>query len=123
MGDKTLARRAVACKHWKWMDGMAYEDHAGVLWRVTPSGLMGLEGECLPVLHDPATKGCLLVLIREAWGDPSMAPHMVRRNTYPVWKMGRIGIVPTLGEYRKELEAMVAALEQAPARRKGAPTY
>jgi hypothetical protein len=79
---------------------------------------MALEGECLPILHDSATKGCLLELIREAWGDPSIAFHMIRRNAYPVWRMGRIGLVPIPGEYRRELEAMVAALELASTRRK-----
>ena len=93
---------------------MAYADHAGVHWRVSPSGLMGLEGECLPLLHDHATKGCLLALVRKAWKDPSMTPHMVRRQTGTVWRMGRIGILPTLGEYRTELETLVAALEKAP---------
>lgn len=93
---------------------MAYEDHAGVRWRVSPSGLMGLEGECLPLLQDPATKGCVLALVRKAWKDPSMTPHMVKRQTGIAWRIGRIGIMPSLGEYRTELEALIAALEKAP---------
>lgn len=96
------------------MEGMAYEDHAGVRWRVSPSGLMALEGECLPVLNDPATKGCLLTLVRKTWRDPSIGTHAISRAAGTVWRMGRIGIMPTLGEYRTELEALVAALEKAP---------
>lgn len=76
---------------------------------------MALESECLPVLQESATKGCLLELVREAWGDPSMTTHMVMRNQSTMWRVGRIGILPTLGEYRTELEALVSALEQAPA--------
>lgn len=97
MKDVALAKRAIACKRWKWLEGMAYTDHSGVIWRVTARGLMGLESECLPVLNDSATRGCLLDLVREAWGDPSLTPHMIRRNAGVVWKMGRIGIVPFKG--------------------------
>ena len=114
MDNEKLARRAVACKHWRWLPGMAYTDHAGVLWRVGPTGLMALEGDCLPVLSDPATKGCLLDLLRQVWKDPSMTTHMIKRNKSIVWRVGRLGILPTGGEYHSELEAMVAALESAP---------
>ena len=109
-----LAKRAVACKNWKWLPGMAYTDHAGVIWRVGTNGLMALEGECLPMLNDSATKGCLLDLLRKAYKDPSMTTHMIKRNKHNVWRVGRLGILPTGGEYKSELEAMVAALEAAP---------
>ena len=109
-----LAKRAVACKGWKWLSGMAYTDHAGVLWRIGAGGLMALEGDCLPVLNDSATKGCLLDLLRKVYKDPSLTTHMIKRNKYNVWRVGRLGIMPLGEEYKSELEAMVAALEAAP---------
>lgn len=64
-----LARRAVACKGWRWMPGMA--DCYGRRLR---------EGDWLdpaaefPDLTDPATLGCLLALVREARGEPTYLP-------------------------------------------------
>ena len=109
-----LAKRAVACKSWKWLPGMAYTDHAGVLWRIGTGGLMALEGDCLPVLNDSATKGCLLDLLRQVWKEPSITTRMINRNERTVWRVSRLGIMPLGGEYKSELEAMVAALESAP---------
>ena len=82
MTDKqiALARRAVACKGWRWISGMATaEGHRvvlvddGVLWMVYAD-----EGKCkpgcvedfVPDLTDPATLGCLLALVREALNSP-----------------------------------------------------
>ena len=109
-----LAKRAVACKSWKWLPGMAYTDHTGIHWRIGAKGLMALEGECLPILNDSATKGCLLDLLRKVYKDPSITTHMIKRNKHIVWRVGRLGILPIGKEYHSELEAMVAALEAAP---------
>lgn len=71
---ETSARRAVACKGWRWMPGMRWidqgsgtegrieDDEDAATWTSLP------EGE-LPDLSEPATLGCLLALVREAWGD------------------------------------------------------
>ena len=86
-----LARRVVACKHWRWMPGMLESHGYRVLavssefvtldtiecWLEEPSypraEHMGVKSsECLPDLTDPATVGCLLALVREAWGDQRM---------------------------------------------------
>ena len=100
-----LARRAVACKGWKWLPGMlgwrtnhkgeqvrvrfveCVEDQELVDPRITvrkPSmtpifqwGFSTVAGwseasTILPDLRDPATLGCLLALVREAWGNPRL---------------------------------------------------
>lgn len=66
----------------------------------------------LPDLTDPATVGCLLALVREAWGDPHIcAVATPDFHNLPMW------IVPISGGMCSgdtEAEALVAALEAAP---------
>lgn len=70
----TLAAAAVQSPHWRWMPGVAWiarrpaplEDVAGRIDRSSPYP------GAVPDLQDPATLGCLLALVREAWGDPSV---------------------------------------------------
>jgi hypothetical protein len=111
-----LARRAVACKGWRFMGGMlvadaignqrVYDDAAGEPYWSTDGWL--------PDLTDPATLGCLLALAREAWGDPYASSRWMK----PVWKMlvQRMGYMnyTVVGEGYTEAEALVAALEAAP---------
>lgn len=80
-----VARRAVACRRWRWMSGMLsvmpgvdvgrvllVGDWVHVSWdSELPAALCG-PGEILPDLTDPATLGCLLALVREAWNDPRL---------------------------------------------------
>jgi len=74
-----LARRAVACPRWRWMPGMvttygqriARADAYGYAVAYTSGGhLQMIEADALPNLTDPATLGCLLALVREAYNDP-----------------------------------------------------
>ena len=145
-----LARRAVACRGWRWMVGMrtVHDPEYGVTgvpqtWvlPVSDGGLIDVGqhyqrrgpfaaalGQCvpggglgtrLPDLTDPATLGCLLALVREAWGSNRC---FVRRD--PSWFMlcptppaeaARIGhgwSGPFTGD--TEAEALVAALEASP---------
>jgi hypothetical protein len=62
-----------------------------------------------PDLTDPATLGCLLALVREAWGDPSMhcAPDL-ESGWWTLWGIKHDERAPT------EAAALVAALEAAP---------
>ena len=122
---ESLARRAVACKGWRWMPGM--KTLAG--WRVSSVPLpdmvvLKLSGyhdytlppdtvveRCRePDLSDPATLGCLLALVREAWADTHVSAGFRMFSMAPmVW-------VPSQNKYfhgSSEAEAMVAALEAA----------
>lgn len=73
----------------------------GVSW---PSWLVG---RAIPDLTDPATLGCLLALVREAWGAPDAVVY--REEGWWEWSWYN----PDWG-YRSEAEALVAALEAAP---------
>jgi hypothetical protein len=98
-----LARRAVACRHWRWLPGM----------QTLPLPAYGL-----PDLSDPATVGALLALVREAWGDPGASVWHDRRVS--VWSWMADGCIhgvwrPSDADgYETEAEALVAALEAAP---------
>jgi hypothetical protein len=99
-----LARRAVACKGWKWMPGMRVWNPVGENWfRVADDAgilcaspyLVTFEGRhangsrwaslsgCSPDLTDPATLGCLLALVRAAWRCPTayVRQSMTRRQS------------------------------------------
>ena len=120
----TLGRRAVACRGWRWMPGAAgvlpdarhirvANDHAPY-WG--GAGLRlgnNVSRDALPDLTDPATLGCLLALVREAWGDPRAST-----NASP-YGDGRWAVVDSkaIRFYAwgtSEAEALVAALESAP---------
>ena len=113
MTDAELAKRAVAVrKHWHWMPGM--RTTGGTLaCETTPSEVYlyrfgwAPASELLPDLDDPATKGCLLHLVREAHGNSGLYVERVDAG----W------CVPLGGRERggpTEAEALVAALEAAP---------
>lgn len=107
MSNLDLARRAVACKHWRWMPGMLAV--VGVERQRVLSEKLPAYGDWIPDLDDPATLGCLLALVREAWGDDGICPDFNKmRWTILTWDCCAIGDGST------EAEALVAALEAAP---------
>jgi hypothetical protein len=74
--------------------------------------------ELLPDLTDPATLGCLLALVREAWGQPfaSAWGTATTGKRGPYWA---VTIAPPqphtmLGHGKSEAEALVEAIERAP---------
>ena len=130
--DLKLARRAVACKGWRWMAGMrvSYVERLGGRWHTRmiaadPSAAL-LNADPLPDLTDPATLGCLLALVREAV-EPQRAPGdwpmvCTYQSQGKKWGVGAwlnesgkatfaALVLPT---YETEADALVAALEAAP---------
>lgn len=113
-----LAKRAVACKGWRWMPGMRWigsvAENTGrlIVFRSPPGHI----GAYLPDLEDPATLGCLLALVREAWGEPSTyAMHDRPENREPgrPWCIDFGDGTLMAGVFRIEAEALVTALEAA----------
>ena len=128
MSMEDLARRAVACKRWRWMPGMkartADSKVPVLVCRTEGRTAVVLEGghatavgwwssaRLLPDLTDPATLGCLLHLVREAWGDRTMS------TMTPKWEVWFVAGAPGSASggpiAKTEAEALVAALEAAP---------
>lgn len=116
-----LARRAVACKGWRWMAGMrALRD--GRYWqgitdvRVSDPLHDGGYPGFFPDLEDPATMGCLLAMVREVWGKPAVSMFW---GDY--WQVVYTSDVEDgcaghehMGDGDTEAEALANALENAP---------
>lgn len=142
----TLARRAVACKGWRWMSGMRYRLHPTHPWfrydgedcsdddgNPIPQAPPNLQSHnAIPDLTDPATLGCLLALVREAWRCPTVyvrqgttrrvSDGVIAWEVCDLWLdaeacralgVDRQGSVGSWG-HGSEAEALVAALEAAP---------
>ncbi len=122
---KALARRAVACPRWRWMPGMvttygqriARADADGYAVAYYRGGhLQMVEADALPNLTDPATLGCLLALVREAWCDAEIA---IVRERDLAWIVCHSLCNAMLydGRYIRgstEAEAHIVALERSP---------
>tara|TARA_Y100001963_G_scaffold25915_1_gene35210 strand:+ start:257 stop:571 length:315 start_codon:yes stop_codon:yes gene_type:complete len=69
----------------------------------------------LPDLTDPATVGCLLALVRDAWGDRFLVPQEDYCHKALWCIRGRTGMPAWVAvACISEAEALVAALETAP---------
>lgn len=144
-----LAKRAVACKHWRWAPWMrTYSPYFHVYYRIAanrPECSLVLDGtgdgapvvqyrdmhdrakeplgvcnatplfdtvaDMLPDLTDPATLGCLLALVREAWCERTIGIEW-ENGTAAGWLVTGIEHNEISGD--TEAEALVAALEVAP---------
>jgi hypothetical protein len=106
-----LAKRAVACRGWRFMGGMLVADAIGkqrVYDDVAGEPYWSAEG-WLTDLTDPATMGCLLALVREAW-EPHGTFVSTHRYDGGEWSIRTL----PLPMFSTEAEALVAALEAAP---------
>ena len=126
---EALARRAVACKGWRWMAGMRVA-RPKVFGRVLDEGapfiVARFDGptvdggglydglippDMLPDLEDPATLGCLPALLRDVWGLPDIhtVPHDDDGTVWTVEHAGGPLTMPLPFE-----AALISALESAP---------
>jgi hypothetical protein len=125
-----LARRAVVCKGWRWLPGMRTTDamrvvHDQPLFPGRPCAIR--EGawvdtfpprplrDALPDLADPATLGCLLALVRQAYDEPEIGlEYDAVLSLWGVFAANK-GTRGTRrrGEGATEAEALIDALETA----------
>jgi len=107
-----LARRAVACKGWRWSPGIRWtdDDDRGRLDDYQPE-YMGRPTDALPDLTDAATIGCLLALVREARQEPT---GFVVPTHAGGWSYYTRLIAADWYAGDTEAESLVAALEAAP---------
>ena len=104
---EALARALVASPWWRWMDGMVTRSGR----RLSRSGERSIPPlGALPDLTDPATLGCLLALVREAWGRP--AAYVRWSALEGIWICMIKGYPPHAAD--SEAAALVAALLAAP---------
>jgi hypothetical protein len=120
-----LARRAVACKGWRWTPGMLHGTAVGgeltSCYRVGDLTLY-LDADRVPDLRDPATLGCLLALVREAWSAPRALVRLSSNGkSFHVFDVDRVTMGGNWAAFlcgdrilQTEAEALVAALEAAP---------
>ena len=112
MDDLTtkFARRAVACDNWRWVEGMlAIRTHDGARHRVTNKTRSTMDNKgWLPVINDPATKGCIRGIIRDELGGLARAvPQRVGRWAIVIGVTGHM----VVADYRTEGKALVSGLE------------
>jgi len=113
-----LAKRAVASKHWRWLPGMRAVGRRTLptAWFRLEESIPNLTGEwadAIPDLADPATVGCVIQLVCDAWGDP----HSYLVWSDPEWKVlvqppGHIR-PGSAGHGRSKAEALFNALKAA----------
>ena len=121
-----LSGRVVKCPNFYWMPGMRQLAGKNLApYRIVSDDyappeseiLMDSYSDILPDLTDPATLGCLLALVREAWKDPTASTAATREaDGNRGWVMDcwdPKSPLNGIGPFQSEAEALVAALETA----------
>ena len=117
---ESLALRAMTCKKWRWMGGMRlcmppmYDESSPWTMRVG-DGQVVSNPKAYPDLRDPATLGCLLALVREAWPcDRAAVSPMQYMSQWFVDLPDNEGSEECSIVASSEVEALVLALEKTP---------
>lgn len=117
-----LEKRAIRLRHWRDTPGVvSIIDANGFIWTRLPDGWVTQGGTyatvkprgLLPWLAHPATLGCLLALVREAWGDPDITT-LCRDDRWVVYTL--VGDAKRGYTFIDDTEAgvLVWALDMAP---------
>jgi hypothetical protein len=134
MNNTELARRALACKKWRWMVGMRTDGGSYIINDAAPISVLqhinctdtDRSTDWLPDLTDPATIGCLHHLVCEAYNafqirvQVSIAPDMSGRDHATWTAVDARGSIRARGGFRTTsrvdlmADGLVAALEAAP---------
>lgn len=121
IGKSRLGNRARMCNGWRYMPGMLLTDgtrlskYDGRLrWTGFRGGSKVHVFAGIPDFTDPATLGCLLALVREAWGEPLLSVAWAGGRWYVVQRILRSVDALRWIDAATEAEALVAAMEAAP---------
>jgi hypothetical protein len=122
----TLGRRVTSCAKWAWKDGMRAIVQGEEETPVRAKRLTDIETEstfleegAVPDLSDPATKGCVLDVIRAAAGNDTVSLYcMLKPAGGAEWAVTFVadGRRFFLGEGSTPEYALVAALESTGSR-------
>lgn len=115
-----LGQRAVKCKHWRWMAGMlsaqlqlvcvGVSQDGHPLFPIRSRGTYPTEHrQSTPDLRYSATLGCLMVMLREAYGD-----NLVITQGSDWWSVETDDRCWDCDNTGSLVEALVLALEAAP---------
>lgn len=126
-----MSRKITECPMWRWRDGaLSRPDEYGRTWRWIGGVAVQQDGpridRCRPPAEqlapddsDPATVGCLLALVREAWCDPLASVIARNANDWEVRGRTERGAWPLAASGASEWDALRAALWAASEREAG----
>ena len=119
-----LSTRAIDCVKWRWLAGMLTQEGHRVVLAATKNSVAGAAASSLdrftvimhhtrPDLRDAATLGCLLKLVRDAYGQPRIVLMPMSDDK---WGVAIPSALRNPDRFRSdtEAEALVKALEEAP---------
>lgn len=116
---ETLSKRALACRHWKWLPGMSvicppkHYGSTGFFVRVDRDDWIASDTD-MPNLYDGCTLGGLLALVRTAWHDSvaHVSPVKSDGKSWCVTVKHELGHKWFYGD--TEAAALIESLEAAP---------